>query len=525
MSSRWLEPFKATNAKRIALYLEDRQSFLEALTAAWSLGKQVVLPGDVLPHTLDALAPHVDAYAGDFPNSLQPGSSTGAKLTYDSFDRELEGVVVFTSGSTGAPTLITKKLRQLFDEVVTLESTFGQDLGVDATHVSTVSHQHIYGLLFAVLWPYVSGRPLAARRLEYPEEIEQALRSGPSVLISSPAHLKRLPEGRRWSTQVQAVFSSGGPLSPDGAARAIEVLGHSPKEIFGSSETGGVAWREANDLPWLPMRGVNVRGARGEGEGAILEVESPHLAQPGFFRTADRVEIAPDNSFRLLGRADRIAKIEEKRVSLELIEKTCVESGLLKSARVVTLDGARVTLGLVGVPAKQLDRKELIDQLRAALEKAVERVAIPRKWRFVDQLPVDAQGKVTAPLLALLFEDETAKKPLRPEVEWLERTPTHASLSMTISPELKVLEGHFPDQPIVPGVAQLDWAISFGRDQFTMPRNLLKVEVLKFQKLMQPGHAVALTLDWNVEKTTLTFKFTPRSSEGTYSSGRVVFAA
>jgi acyl-coenzyme A synthetase/AMP-(fatty) acid ligase/3-hydroxymyristoyl/3-hydroxydecanoyl-(acyl carrier protein) dehydratase len=403
--------------------------------------------------------------------------------------------------------------------VVTLESTFGQAFGADATHVSTVSHQHIYGLLFAVLWPFVTGRPLAPRRLEYPEELEQALRTGPSILISSPAHLKRLPEGRRWSTQVQAVFSSGGPLTPDGAARAIEVLGHAPKEIFGSSETGGVAWREGNDLPWHPMRGVFVRAA--ELPLGVLEVQSPHLSTSGWFRTADRIELAADGSFRLLGRADRIAKIEEKRVSLDLIEKTCVETGLLSAARVVTLEGARVTLGLVGVPTRTLDRKELIDQLKAALEKAVERVALPRKFRFVEKLPTDDQGKVTAPRLLALFED--AKKPLRPDARWVERTPIHAALAMTITPELKVLEGHFPEAPIVPGVAQLDWAISFARDQFTMPRALLRVEVLKFQKLMQPGHEVALTLDWNAEKTTLTFKFT--AENGTYSSGRVVLAA
>jgi hypothetical protein len=56
-----------------------------------------------------------------------------------------------------------------------------------------------------------------------------------------------------------------------------------------------------------------------------------------------------------------------------------------------------------------------------------------------------------------------------------------------------------------------------------MPANLLRVEVLKFQKLMQPGHKVALALDWNAEKTTLTFKFT--AEKGTYSSGRVVLAS
>ncbi|MFT3709636.1 MAG: AMP-binding protein [Archangium sp.] len=516
--------------KRVALYAEDRQVFLSALTSAWSRGEQVVLPGDVLPGTLAALAPHVDEYVGDFPNAKKL-EVTKPLPRWDSFDRELEGVVVFTSGSTGAPTLITKKLRQLFDEVVTLESTFGQSFSADAMHVSTVSHQHIYGLLFAVLWPYVTNRPLATRRLEYPEELEQALRAGPSILISSPAHLKRLPEGRRWSTQVQSVFSSGGPLTPDGAERAIEVLGHSPKEIFGSSETGGVAWREGNDLPWLPMRGVFIRATevespsppqgRGSGRG-LLEVQSPHLASQGFFRTADQIETHADGSFRLLGRADRIAKIEEKRVSLDLIEKTAIETGLLSAAKVITIEGARVTLGLVGVPTRQLDRKDLIDQLKAALEKAVERVAIPRKFRFVEKLPTDAQGKVTQPLLLALFAEEK-QKPLRPDAHWLERTPIHGALAMTITPDLKPLEGHFPDVPIVPGVAQLDWAISFARDQFTMPSNLLRVEVLKFQKLMQPGHQVALSLDWNVEKTTLTFKFT--AEKGTYSSGRVVLSA
>lgn len=517
--SRWWQPFAASPAKRVAIFIDDRVSFLEAICTAWSLGKQVVLPGDVLSHTLTALEPHVDAWAGDIPGraTLQPGEPTPFELK---LDREQLGLVVFTSGSSGAPTVIPKKLRQVFDEVATLEATFGPRLGTDCAIVGTVSHQHIYGLLFAVLWPLVTGRRVTARRIEYPEELEPEISARPCVLISSPAHLKRLPDERRWQTKLDAVFSSGGPLPPEGAQTALQVLGHQPIEVYGSSETGGIAWRQGSASAWTALRGVAV-GTTDEG---TLKVKSPHLLDAGdWFVTADRVELTGE-SFRLLGRADRIAKIEEKRVSLDLIERTAVNTGLLGAARVVPIEGGhRTTLGLVGVPSSAgaaLARKELVDRLRSAIAEAVERVAIPRRFRFVERLPVDDQGKVTTPRLLMLFA------PDRPTADWTERTAARAQLTLTITPELKVLDGHFPGAPIVPGVAQLDWAISFGREQFPLPAKLLRVEVLKFQKLMVPGHQVQLELNWAEPKQTLTFRYTTASGDaGVYSSGRVVLSA
>lgn len=515
-TSRWWTSFAASPAQRVAIFIDDRVSFLEALCTAWSLDKQVVLPGDVLSNTLTALEPHVDAWAGDIPGraTLPPGDAVPLEVKVD---REHLGLVVFTSGSSGAPTVIPKKLRQVFDEVATLEATFGPRLGSDCAIVGTVSHQHIYGLLFAVLWPLVTGRRVTSRRIEYPEELEPVISERPCVLISSPAHLKRLPDERRWHTKLDAIFSSGGPLPPEGAQMAQHVLGHQPIEVYGSSETGGIAWRQGSAAAWSVLRGVTV-GATDEG---TLRVQSPHLLDAGdWFVTADRVALEGD-SFRLLGRADRIAKIEEKRVSLDLIERTAVQTGLLSAARVVALEGGhRTTLGLAGVPSARgaaLARKELVDSLRAAIGEAVERVAIPRRFRFVESLPVDDQGKLTTPRLLMLFALD------RPIADWTERTATHAALTMTITPDLKVLDGHFPGTPIVPGVAQLDWAISFGRDQFPMPPKLARLEILKFQKLMLPGHVVELVLDWNETKHALTFKFF--AGENNYSSGKVVFTA
>ena len=526
----WRAAFRATPARRLALFLDDRHDFTAALFAAWAERKQVVLPGDVLPSTLTALAPHVDAWVGEFPQTLHPGAPLDAPWVDP--DGESEGLVVFTSGSTGAPTAIPKRLRQLFDEVATLEATFGHRLTADTRLVSTVSHQHIYGLLFSVLWPLATGRTLTTHRLEYPEQLEQALAAGPSALISSPAHLKRLPDDRAWATRLRAVFSSGGPLPGEGAERARAVLGFQPIEIFGSSETGGIAWREGTASAWRPLAGVEFRASATR----TLELRSPHLATSDWFTTADRVEIS-GATFTLQGRADRIAKIEEKRVSLELIEQTAIATGLVTEARVVVLEGARVTLGLVAVPSTSLDRKHLVDRLKQALEAAVERVAIPRRYRFVDALPHNAQGKVTESVLQSLFTaslapegervgergDGLPARPLRPDVKWVARTPAHAALELTVSPNLRVLDGHFPGTPVVPGVAQLDWAIDWGREAFGLTGQFIRMDVLKFQALMLPGHAVTLALDWNPEKSTLTFKFT--SDKAVYSSGRVVLSA
>jgi hypothetical protein len=76
-TSRWWTSFAASPAQRVAIFIDDRVSFLEALCTAWSLGKQVVLPGDVLSNTLTALEPHVDAWAGDIPGraTLPPGDA------------------------------------------------------------------------------------------------------------------------------------------------------------------------------------------------------------------------------------------------------------------------------------------------------------------------------------------------------------------------------------------------------------------------------------------------------------------
>ena len=195
-----------------------------------------------------------------------------------------------------------------------------------------------------MLWPLAAGRPFAAERLVFNEEIAQRI-AGPAVLVASPAHLRRLPDALDWSAAragLRGVFSSGGPLPPEAAESALALLGVAPVEVYGSSETGGVAWRQRarHGDTWQPLPGIEFRIDDGE-----LCVRSPHLPDLAWWRTADRATPAGDgmDGFELHGRVDRIVKIEEKRVSLTAMEQRLAASDDIAEARVLMLADERPT--------------------------------------------------------------------------------------------------------------------------------------------------------------------------------------
>jgi acyl-coenzyme A synthetase/AMP-(fatty) acid ligase/3-hydroxymyristoyl/3-hydroxydecanoyl-(acyl carrier protein) dehydratase len=515
----WRGTFATHGGARVALVFDDAYDFACALYGAWHAGREAVLPGDALPATLARLRDEVDAWAGDVPGALQPQASIDVPLA--ALDAAATRVVIHTSGSNGVPVAIAKALPQLDAEVRGLQQAFG----VELTHelvLATVSQQHIYGLLFRVLWPLAAGRPFAARRCEFPEQIAVAA-AEPCVLVASPAHLRRLGETIDWSAArrgVRAVFSSGGFLPLDAAADVEGLLGQAPVEIYGSSETGGVAQRrQAHDDAWQPLPGVHWRIDDG-----LLAVRSPHLPDDAWAVTRDRAAVQ-GGGFALLGRADRIVKLEEKRVSLDAIDRVLAalpevaavrtllldgEAGARVAAAVVLSDAGRATLASAGKTA-------LNARLREAVSGAIERVVLPRHWRYVDALPADTQGKVTEARLAALFRTGL------PAAHWLQRDGTEARMQLALDPMLAAFDGHFPGMPILPGVMQLDWAIAFARDCFALAPVFKRIEQLKFQRLLRPGMQVELRLQWHAERAVLAFAYS--AGPTACSSGRVVFAA
>ncbi|MBA1232981.1 acyl-CoA synthetase family protein [Stutzerimonas nitrititolerans] len=516
---------RSRNITRLALHLEDAGELAIALLGAWRAGVTVLLPADLQPATRQRLADQADLWLTD-----QAGDSTLAELLGDALpaaplDLDQCRLLLCTSGSSGEPKLIEKRLRQLANEVEVLEDQWGAELG-QACIIGSVAAQHIYGLLFRVLWPLCAGRPLLRKALPFPEDIQLASREQADFcLVASPALLKRMGDNLDWPalSRVRRVFSSGGPLPAEAAQQLQQRLDQAPTEIYGSSETGGIAWRQGGSL-WQPFVGVELS----QDEQGALRIASPCLPPDHVEQTADAARIQADGRFELLGRLDRIVKLEEKRISLPMLESALSEHPFVSEARLSVIEDNRaflaalVALSDAGLHAlRNQGRRALTQALRKHLAQYCEALALPRRWRLVRQMPCNAQGKLPQAQLEALLRTPRCLTPERLG-ERQEDDQWHLELGVPV--DLAHFSGHFPQTPVLPGVVQIDWAISLARQLIeNLPPRFQGMEVLKFQQLARPGDRLQLTLRFDAQRSKLHFSY--RNGDAPCSSGRILLGA
>jgi acyl-coenzyme A synthetase/AMP-(fatty) acid ligase len=513
-AAAWLATEPGSSA---ALYHGDSYEFAVWLLACWHAGRTVVVPADNVSDTRAALDAETSLALGELRGARSPPNPADA-APLSPIDRQRVLLRVYTSGSTGRPAVIDKTLAQLEAEILAIEAALGARAPADAAVAGTVSHQHFYGLMFRVLWPLATGRPLVGRSVRFPEELGRLPGAPPSVLITSPVFLGVLDGGGvPPAARLGLVLSAGSTLAT-GVARAVrDATGAPLYEIYGSAETGAVAVRREPGADWEPLPGVGIRIAA----DGTLEIEAAQLGVHGWQPSADRAR-ATAGGFELVGRADRLAKIADKRVSLDRLEAALEATALVAAARVVILPGAHTELGAVLVPSAAgsaaLEHQGAFATgraLRRTLASEFEAVVLPRRFRFVAELPRDPLGKTRVADLAALF----APARRQPVVSGRESGPGWLALQLEIDRSLACFRGHFPGQPVVPGVAQLEWAIAFAHEAFDIPGAFAGVDALKFQRIIAPGTVVTLTLEWR--GPTLAFRF---ESDTPHSSGRILFA-
>ncbi|WP_250460492.1 AMP-binding protein [Microbulbifer litoralis] len=516
---------------RVALYCDDSYEFSLLLFAALACGAQVVIPANNKRSTMEHIG-DVSLWLGNWeicsperdiraPEALLPEHKDSAELC------EFSGSIqLFTSGSSGEPQRVNKTLTQLLTEIETQQQLWGA-LAERTTTLATVSHQHIYGLLFKVLWPLYSGRPFVGKTYrDVAALLRDAKQFAPALWIASPAQLSRRIDSWPWylGHSLHGIFSSGGPLAPEDARAVEELSGKAPLEIYGSTETGGIAWRQQiEDARWQPLARVQVSADSDD----LLRVNSPWL--PEVFSGQDRIKVDVDGRFRLLGRADRIVKIEEKRVSLSQVESLLMTSEWIVDARTLTVKRGRQ--GLAAVVALSASGREilmlrgrgqLVRALRALLAPDLDGVALPRLWRFVDAIPKNQQGKSPRELLMQLFDATPVR--MLPRVIKREMAEQNVRVEIQIPADLPCLPGHFEDAPVVPGVVQIDWAMHYGRELLGLGGRFSSMEVIKFKQLLRPGENAVLELEFDIEKNKLKFRFhCPDNEVGEYSSGKLCF--
>ena len=512
----WQPPLDEISETHILVEQPDNAELLASLFAIWRRGKVAVLSS----------------------NTKQPGAhfrntmrGVLENLEYSSPNQDT-AVILFTSGSTDTPTAIAKTFTQLDAELQLFENLWGARLK-ESVFVSTVSRQHMYGLPFGLLWPVVRGSAFFTETIHYAQLLETLAKRFPLTLITSPVQLDNLPDNLNWEAlkpRLAGIFSAGAPLPAKAAQRCRNQL-IPVTEVYGSTETGAVAWRDQTENPlWQCLPDIGIKAT----DGGQLQIMSPCLNPPNhWFTVADRVKLHSSQAaglqlFELLGRIDRVAKVGGKRISLTEVESCLKTHPWVTDVRSLQLEKRKFRIGAVLALTAE-GRAALIDRGRRAINRLlaahlgdrVEAVAIPRYWRYVTRLPVDAQGKVSFPLLTTLFFPD--QQPLLPEV--LERRTTSENklqLVLRIPDTLFYFNGHFPGNPVLPGLVQINWVQHYGEFFLTGYYRFKRLETLKFQQIIQPGDVVTLTLNWQPSTSRLVFSYV--SAESKHSSGHMVFS-
>ncbi|WP_332765399.1 AMP-binding protein [Pseudomonas koreensis] len=512
---------RANGVRHLAVHLEDAAELAIALLGAWRAGVSVLLPADLQGQTRQRWAAEVDMWLTDQPGDTRLDEIQQPPLAGTALDLDQCRLSLCTSGSSGEPKRIDKSLRQLANEVQALEQLWGTDLG-QACVIGSVATQHIYGLLFRVLWPLCAGRPFVRKQLAFPEDMQRASREHPAFAwVASPALLKRMGDNLDWPalSAVRRVFSSGGALPLEAGQSLHQRLQQWPTEILGSSETGGIAWRQGEAL-WQPFAAVELSQ---DSDGALL-IASPYLPAGHIEHSADAARFAADGRFELLGRLDRIVKLEEKRISLPMLEQALIVHEWVAEARLGVVQENRASLGALLVLSnaglfalREHGRRGLTESLREHLKAHCEALALPRRWRLLRQLPLNSQGKLPQAEVDTLL---VAPRPKAPEV--LEQIETNGewSLQLSVPPDLAYFSGHFPKAPVLPGVVQVEWALNLGRQLLKLDGAFAGMEVLKFQQLVRPGDEIQLHLRFDAERRKLYFAY--RNDTATCSSGRIL---
>ena len=410
-------------AQRVALVLDSPYSFALAFMAVLSLGQRPVILGHHNPSLLSTQHELFDLVLTDLPTLpslaktaglnrpvleiaslvLEPPALSEDELT--ATKTALSGIAassvfeLYTSGSTGSPKAVLKTVGEMEAEAQVLAQFLSAELD-GATLLATVYPYHMYGLTFSVFLPWSTGTVLYLPQIHYSEELA-ALPEKRYVLISSPAFLKRL-DFKLKAPALSAIVSAGGPLAAEIRQRLQAWSGISATEIYGSTEAGVMAQRQnvSDEAPFTLFSDVTLEVSP---ERTILH--SGHVASS--LTLDDRVELVGARTIKLLGRSDRIVKIEEKRVSLNAIEAALQQlPGVSGAAACVVQRDGRDLIGaalVMAVNAPEHITGSAYLALRRQLAAQLEPHALPRIFIKLPALPENALGKRDSRALSELF--------------------------------------------------------------------------------------------------------------------------
>lgn len=330
------------------------------------------------------------------------------------------GLLLTTSGTTGAPRAVVISQRSLHDHTLTLASRV-LGLGASDRVLAMLPLAHSYGCRMALLAPLLGGAAVViASRYSASGSAALLAEAGisfapvvPTMLAGWVAQPQRVLPRLRW------VLSAGAPL-PAALRQAAEGwLGAPVREGYGLTEASFCTVDAPPEAPapgtvGRPVPGVEVRVVPrqdlGAGEVGAVEVRGDNLMD-GYLDdpAATAAAMTPDGWLRTgdLGRLDAVGRLvltdREKDIILSgghtivpaEVEATLMEHPSVVGAAVVgqadPFLGERVAAFVV---VSEGGKAAGLAELEGHCRERLAAWKVPSVWRFVASLPVGASGKV-----------------------------------------------------------------------------------------------------------------------------------
>ncbi|WP_169710319.1 class I adenylate-forming enzyme family protein [Fangia hongkongensis] len=412
--SDYAQKLEKLKVQKIALLNEDVYQFCVLFFAILSCQKELVLLPNKTEGILEELSDSYDVVIDDdfVKNHLEKDS--GQKIDTSNLAENLKKVAsrlyihLYTSGSTGTPVKVSKTLENLCNEAQALSQKFG--VCEDSISYSTVLHSHMYGLMFQIIWPLLEERRIFKDTITYPEELLSLLESSQaSIVVTSPAFLSRLDYvGKNTKSLQNTLCISAGNLLEDTIAGRLEsMFSLYPYEVLGSTETGVVAWRvQQKEFIWQSFKGVSIS----QTDDKALCVQSDFFPAEKEVM-GDKIALIDAKHFKLLGRVDRIVKIEGLRLSLNEFEMRMNKHPWIAQCYGLVIQKNRQYLACVIQLTEQGEKvltkegqRYCNNQLKKYLAAWYDGVLQPKSFRYVENITYNSQGKVTLHWLKSLFE-------------------------------------------------------------------------------------------------------------------------
>lgn len=355
-------------------------------------------------------------------------------------------LLLYTSGSTGAPKGVLHAHRLLAAYRHTIKLSFNADVDSDSVFFTYADWAWIGGLLDTLLPAWLYGCSVLAYPGRFDAEtcFDLMARFGVTHSFQTPTALKRLAQvdspRQRWDLALR-VFSTGGEPLPAATRHRLETaLGIEVVEFYGTTEVNHLVgscprvWPTRVGSMGRRYPGHNTTLIDDQGEPvAVGEVgqiaadaddptvflgywNQPEKTAGKFFGrwslTGDLARQDADGYFYYLGRADDMIKSGGYRISPNEIEEALMDHPAVAEAAVIGVpdpDRYQIVKAWIRVHDGYTGSAALTTELQRDIARRLGAYKRPRVIEYVTQFPMTGNGKIR-----------------RSELQWHDRTGGHA---------------------------------------------------------------------------------------------------